>query len=716
MAGDHSPRLACHCAICGESFGSKGELSDHAANHKDASSNHTCNDCGRTLNSTHALEIHCIQENHARPAFTCDKCNRTFCSQRDFLDHSKSLSECEAAVEGEEVEMPIYCDRCQETFTTQKGFNRHRSNLNNQCADFRHAAPKKSPSPTTNKYVDLDIPKDDHPTITDYGEEGVTQPSILQTKTNENVIQCPQCKKTFHSYGHYNSHWLGCTLVASSPKTQTVATELHAKVKASKPARKNTHPLVVNYTNPQGPNLVVASPMQTVTLNTRPPVRQAQQVSEATSSRAPPAHYPPVADEQAANGAVFVCDINGCENLGCSTLESEIDYDKRVFYVSLRGRLAVAVVATRLGGPLRLLARLLLRLVHLMLRLVHLLPLFVHLLPLLIHLPPLLVRLLLLVNHPSTVDLPVPFTILSISSLCRVMYQAKNVQAKILRLLIQANIFIGHEGNVTVCDLKWTRVQVYRQPEVLAAFDRMCHLPKILQSEYLPVPKAFKDDYTIQYPSTEFESAPAHDTKKPALRVVALSCSRIVLADGLQEVVKIAAVDVLTCRILMNHLVCTDPDAEVRNWCSTVTGLFGWADFEAARRFGYRVFKGWPAARAALWKFIDKDTIVVGHNLRSDLDALRMIHGRAVDIAKVVEKAANGPLNKAQLSLDSLCRDYPAITLKSDPEYGRDVLLNAFSIREFGLWVVKNDQKFQKNAKQKSLDYQRVMPSAVAVT
>ncbi|KAA8618697.1 RNA exonuclease [Pyrenophora tritici-repentis] len=763
MAGDHSPRLACHCAICGESFGSKGELSDHAANHKDASSNHTCNDCGRTLNSTHALEIHCIQENHARPAFTCDKCNRTFCSQRDFLDHSKSLSECEAAVEGEEVEMPIYCDRCQETFTTQKGFNRHRSNLNNQCADFRHAAPKKSPSPTTNKYVDLDIPKDDHPTITDYGEEGVTQPSILQTKTNENVIQCPQCKKTFHSYGHYNSHWLGCTLVASSPKTQTVATELHAKVKASKPARKNTHPLVVNYTNPQGPNLVVASPMQTVTLNTRPPVRQAQQVSEATSSRAPPAHYPPVADEQAANGAVFVCDINGCgrvcrsepglrqhgvdahgiggQRLDLTGRESwmlnarERDRLRQEGLLrqpsgSSRGRggghsprrpLATARPPPSAARPSHAAAR-----------------------P-----PPATIRPSPATTHPSPattrppaaasqspingrssgplhhpqhqqpVPSHVPLAIIPAgadTSGAAELEEAKNVQAKILRLLIQANIFIGHEGNVTVCDLKWTRVQVYRQPEVLAAFDRMCHLPKILQSEYLPVPKAFKDDYTIQYPSTEFESAPAHDTKKPALRVVALSCSRIVLADGLQEVVKIAAVDVLTCRILMNHLVCTDPDAEVRNWCSTVTGLFGWADFEAARRFGYRVFKGWPAARAALWKFIDKDTIVVGHNLRSDLDALRMIHGRAVDIAKVVEKAANGPLNKAQLSLDSLCRDYPAITLKSDPEYGRDVLLNAFSIREFGLWVVKNDQKFQKNAKQKSLDYQRVMPSAVAVT
>ncbi|CAA9960004.1 RNA exonuclease [Pyrenophora teres f. maculata] len=745
MVHNHGPGLACHCAICGQSFGSKGELSDHAANHKDAASSKQTCDCGRTFDSTHALEIHCIQENHAPPAFTCDKCNRTFCSQRDFLDHTKSYGECEAVVEDGEVEMPIYCDRCQETFTTQKRFNSHRSDLNDKCADFRHPTPKKSPSPTTDNYVGLENPKDDCLTAPDYGEEGVTEVSIPQTKTSDDHIQCPMCKKTFHSFGHYNNHWLGCTPVASSSKTQAVAAEPLAMAKASKPARQKTHPLVVNYTNPQDPNLVVASAMQTVTLNTRPPVRQ--KAPKPTSSRAPPAHNSSAAHDQAANSAVFVCDINGCgrvcrsepglrqhkvdahgvggQRLDLAGRESWMLNARERDRLRQEGLLRQPSGSSRGRGggnsPRRSFAA-------------------ARPPPAAARAPPPTTR-----PPPSTTRPPpaacqppmngrspgpsqhlqhqqpmpshVPFAMIpagaDISGAAELV-EAKNIQAKISRLLIQANIFIGHEGNVTVCDLKWTRIQVFKQPEVLATFDRMCHLPKILQGEYLPTPKAFKDDYTIQYPSTEFESAPAHNAKKPALRVVVLSCSKIVLADGRQEVVKIAAVDVLTCRILMNHLVCTDPNAQVTNWCSTVTGLFGWADFEAARKFGYRVFKGWPAARAALWKFIDKDTIVVGHNLRSDLDALRMIHGRAVDIAKVVEKAANGPLNKAQLSLDSLCRDYPAITLKSDPEYGRDVLLNAFAIREFGLWVFKNDQRFQREAKQKSLDYQRAMPNAVA--
>jgi hypothetical protein len=288
--------------------------------------------------------------------------------------------------------------------------------------------------------------------------------------------------------------------------------------------------------------------------------------------------------------------------------------------------------------------------------------------------------------------------------------QAKQIQAKILRLLIQADIYIQHDGKMNVCGIEWTRIGIAKQAEVVSMLDTMCHLPKILQGEYVPAPKAFKDDYNAEYPSSDFEPSPIRNSAKPGLGAVAVSCSKVVLEGGRQEIVKIAAVDLITCRILMNHLVCTDAHAEVSDWCPTVTGLFSWKDVEAARKAGYKVFKGWAAARDALHRFVDKESIVVGHNLRSDLDSLRMIHGRAVDIAKVIEKAAQGPLSKAQLALDSLCRDYPEIGLKSDPEYGRDSLMNAFAVREFGLWAIKNKERLASIAKQKSRDYQIIMP------
>jgi hypothetical protein len=294
--------------------------------------------------------------------------------------------------------------------------------------------------------------------------------------------------------------------------------------------------------------------------------------------------------------------------------------------------------------------------------------------------------------------------------------QARYINGKILRLLIQSDIFIYHDGKMTVCGINCSRIGVAKQPDVVGLFEDLIHLPRNLQGEFVPPPKAFLAEYNLQYPLAENKTPPRRDLirAKPGLGVVAISCAKVVLADGLQEVVKIAAVDVVTCQILMNHLVCTDPKAAVADWRSEATGIFSWRDMEEARKMGFKVFKGWSAARSALFRFIDKDTIILGHNLRSDLDSLRIVHGRAVDIAKVMEKAAKGPLSKAQLCLDSLSRDYPKAMLKNDPEFGRDCLIDACAIRELGLWTIKNRDKLEKDMRQKSISYQAVMPKPAA--
>ncbi|KAJ8107662.1 hypothetical protein OPT61_g8713 [Boeremia exigua] len=291
------------------------------------------------------------------------------------------------------------------------------------------------------------------------------------------------------------------------------------------------------------------------------------------------------------------------------------------------------------------------------------------------------------------------------------MEQAKSVCGKTLRLLLQTDMFIHHDGKMSVSGIEWTRIGVERQSAAVELFDEMCHLPRNLQRvEYVPAPKTFMAEYTAQYPVAEFESAAARDPKRPGMGVIAMACSKIFLSNGRCEIVKIAAIDVLTGRVLMSHLVCTDPNTQVANWNRSVTGLSSFKDLEEARQAGYKVLKGWSAARSALFRFIDKDTIVVGHNLRSELDALRIIHGRAVDISKVVEKAAQGPLSKAQVSLDSWCRDVANVArLQTDPVFGRDCIMNAFAAREIGLWAIKNREKLETVAKQKSKEYQLVM-------
>jgi hypothetical protein len=290
------------------------------------------------------------------------------------------------------------------------------------------------------------------------------------------------------------------------------------------------------------------------------------------------------------------------------------------------------------------------------------------------------------------------------------MEQAKLICGKTMRLLLQTDIFIHHDGKISIGGILWTRIGVERQRDAVGMFDGMCHLPRVLQSEYLPAPKTFASEYTVQYPVSEFESAPARNPGKVRCDIISLACSRIVLEDGRHEVIKMAAVDVLTGRVLMSHFVCTNPHAKVANWQSPVTGFASFRDIENARQAGYRVLKGWAAARAALFSFMDKDTIIIGHNLRAELDALRIIHGRAIDMVRVVEKAAGGPLSKAQVSLDSWCRDVANVaSLATDPVFGRDCLMNAFAARELSLWVLKNREEFEKKAKQKTKEYQMVM-------
>jgi hypothetical protein len=724
---------AYHCGICEQSFFTHGELSYHLIGHPDISNSgtHVCVVCSWDFDDSHAFELHKIQSGHTAVPFSCRNCDRSFLTQKGLIDHQKWCAASTAAKPSNEppkseraAAMTIYCDRCKKDFRSRQTFDQHRSLEGSGCADYLHKTPpKKQLAPPPPKgYIDPDKPVEQGNTALVY--DNASEISDTPTIDSDGGMYCHDCKSKFPSIARHNNHMLGCTPVPSKAREVLQATA---------PAREQSQPLVVNYTVPEGPrshatgsarSLAEAShpmPLQTVTLNTRPPVHQPREALQATGS------------------AAFVCDRNGCSRAFRSEAglrQHKVDsHGIGGSALDLTGRDAWMInqrerERLRAEGLLRVPSG----------------PTFgrggSNAPPARPHAPPVRQpapagRSLPRPPPPLTASRPPPVhkfsprgpsgpsitpnmphhqplpNSMNMGGVAE-LDQAKSIQSKNLRLLIQSDIFIYHDGKMEVCGIPWTRIGVARQPDVVDMFDKMCHLPKMLQGEYLPPPKAFKSEYTAQYPAADFQPSPARNPAKPGLGVVALSCCKVLLADGRDEVVKIAAVDLVTCRVLMNHLVCTDPKAKVKDWRSSITGLFSWHDMEGARQAGYKVFKGWAAARCALHKFIDKDTIIVGHNLRSDLDALRMIHGRAVDMAKVVEKAANGPLNKAQLALDSLCKNYPAITLKSDPEYGRDSLMNTFAAREFGLWAIKNEAELKKSAKQKSLEYLVANPRAAA--
>lgn len=726
MAGRKSQPLY-HCGMCNKQFSTKSELNAHTKDHADSGpADIVCPVCKWLFPDSLSLEDHKIQAGHDTPRFTCSTCGKGFVTPRMLDEHTKPPSACPLRSTGgpvqarapQEIYKSITCDRCSKIFRTRQEYASHRSfKSNSPCADHNYKTPPKSrPS-----HRDPNAPKNPVSEMLGYAnsddqeEAGGDEESEVPTNLSDSEIWCSQCKNRFASLARYNAHTLWC------------ATKNGFEVKG-KNGRQSSEILQ--------PHLSPKQPRKNQTDNTRTPKQ---------STRPSPV---PSATPSASGGGDFPCNVCqrvskseaglkqhkvdahgiGGKSLDLTGRDSWMLNQRAREQLKAEGLLRPPPSGPSRGGgegergrggrgqgtrapPVG--------------RPQHLPPLGMpgtpqHFTPapiLAFGTPPPHHFTPVRQNPPPQIPIHAPSPTPTSHNVdgALEMEQAKQIHGKILRLLIQSDIFIGHSGKMTACGIDWPRIGVLKQPDVVGMFDGMCHLPKVVQHEYLPPPKAFSLDYQLQYAASEFEPSPDRDRAKPGLGAVTLACSKIVLADGLQEVVKIAAVDVVTCRILMNHLVCSDATAQVKNWCSLETGLFSWGDMEQARKLGYKVFRGWSAARSALWKFVDKQTIIVGHNLRSDLDCLRMVHGRAIDIAKVAEKAAKGPLSKVQLGLDSLCRDFPAITLTNDPEYGRDVLMNAFAIREMGLWVIKNKDDVERKLRLKSLDYQRVMPrTAVA--
>ncbi|KAH6618531.1 hypothetical protein C7974DRAFT_440828 [Boeremia exigua] len=624
----------------------------------------------------------------------CGRCLESFKSRSELDEHMRDHADSE----------PLE-HRCTQAFDTQTSYDNHRKH-GQPCCDAIHSRDWKH-SPRSG-YIDPDKPKPVSREALQL-EYGATSAGT-RSDMSEVGMFCHCCKKTFASHFRYDSHLLGCTAANKELSLDTP---------------------------PKSPNL---RPLQTTTQRAKTPVPQQPLSTSVVSENAPPGQEPgrsAPAQAQApavlqaprpqhAGAGTFVCNKKGCQRsynsepglkmhmadahgAGGSGLDlygsdSWMLTQRERERLKAEGLLKNSTNGSRGGkngygrirggfdAPPPAASRTLPRAAP-------------------------APRMPLPATHrphqaaPRFPPPPAPLPTSQDIGGPLEMEQAKSVCGKTLRLLLQTDVFIRHDGKVSVSGIDWTRIGVERQSAVVGIFEGLCHLPRSLQAvEYLPAPKTFLTEYTAHYPTTEFESAPARNQAKPALGIIAMACSKIVLGSGCHEVVKIAAVDVLTCRVLMSHLVCTDPDAQVANWNSSNTGLNSFSDLENARQVGYRVLKGWAAARAALFKFVDQETIIVGHNLRSELDALRVIHGRAVDIVKVVEKAAKGPLSKAQVSLDSWCRDVANVAnLKTDPVFGRDCVMNAFAVREIGLWSIKNRETFEKVAKKKTTEYQSVM-------
>lgn len=93
------------------------------------------------------------------------------------------------------------------------------------------------------------------------------------------------------------------------------------------------------------------------------------------------------------------------------------------------------------------------------------------------------------------------------------------------------------------------------------------------------------------------------------------------------ELIRITLVDYFSSTVLLDSLVI--PDVPMLHYNTKYSGV-RWEDMAEARRTRNCIF-GRDAARAAVWRFVGPETIVVAHSGNNDLRALRWIHHNVLD-------------------------------------------------------------------------------------
>jgi len=211
-------------------------------------------------------------------------------------------------------------------------------------------------------------------------------------------------------------------------------------------------------------------------------------------------------------------------------------------------------------------------------------------------------------------------------------------------------------------------------------------------------------------PRLGFCWSPRASRSHPGRQVVVLDCEMVGCGSGplprRNEVVQMSLVDFLTGEVLMNNRFVW-PEESVTDWRTRIHGIneasFDKAYEEESHYFGRDrprdrvIWSGWREARKALWKFVDDDTILIGHALHGDLHALQMMHPWVVDSALItVDPCREGRMVHANTpGLKRLVEDLLGMEIRANSDWyssREDVLVT----REFVIWCLLNPEDLLK--------------------
>lgn len=192
--------------------------------------------------------------------------------------------------------------------------------------------------------------------------------------------------------------------------------------------------------------------------------------------------------------------------------------------------------------------------------------------------------------------------------------------------------------------------------------------------------------------AADFIATPA-TSSQITRRVVAIDCEMVGVLHGKPsergergELAQLCAVDILSGETLIDKLV--SPEEKVINWRTRYSGISP-ATINAARAEG-RLLRGWRVARAELLRYIDADTILVGHDLQSDLHVLRLAHSRIIDTAMQTAEAVFGGVERFRRiwGLKNLANVLTGLKIQVG-KHGHDCVEDTLATREISLWCIR---------------------------
>ncbi|PKY00419.1 hypothetical protein P168DRAFT_330261 [Aspergillus campestris IBT 28561] len=182
--------------------------------------------------------------------------------------------------------------------------------------------------------------------------------------------------------------------------------------------------------------------------------------------------------------------------------------------------------------------------------------------------------------------------------------------------------------------------------------------------------------------------APTPAYNQSAHKAIVLDCEMVGVlgANGREcsEVVRVSAVDFLSGEIIFDTYV--SPQGHVISWRTKFSGVNSFLLAEKQREG--KLINGWRAARHLLWRFIDAQTILIGHSLHHDLAVLGMVHTCVVDSATMT-RVAVGEDCQRHWALKTLVRQFLDRDIQAGKS-GHDCVEDTYATREVVLWCLQN--------------------------